>query len=457
MAANRDLRGLPGHMRDAVIGHGIDFVRVEQPDLHGVARSKLVTVEHLADIVETGLNFPLPPLALDLQCEAVGGSGYLAERGFPDTRLRLDFDSFAVLPWLPATARLIADPFHARDSAPAQAGARHVARSQVDRLAELGYQLLGGFEYEFYLLEDTAGIAAEARVRQFGSFDRADHHLIQEISRALRRLGIEVTTANLEYGPGQVEINFAPAHGLRSADDAYTFRNAIREIAAGHGRVASFMTKPAFDRSANGCHFNQSLWRDERNAFADPAERYGLSPIGRHFLAGQLAHAAALSALYAPTINCGKRFRPNSFAPISANWAIDNRTAAIRVKEAGGPGLHLENRLPTAASNPYLVLAGSIAAGLDGINRRLEPESPIGAVGHAATSQALPHRLEAALVALERDHVLLEALGPEFVQVFLAVKRHEIAKARRAITDYDTPAFLERVDPWERSEILTVL
>ena len=457
MPAGHNGQGLPDHIRDLVSRHGIEFVRVEQPDLHGVARSKLVTIEHLAGLAGSGLNFPLPPLALDLQCEAVDGTGYLAERGFPDTRLRPDFDTFAPLSWLPATGRVIADPSHASDLAPVAGAARQVARTQVDRLAREGYRLLGGFEYEFYLLDDAAGISSEARVRQFASFDPADHHLVQEISRALQLLGIEVTTANLEYGPGQVEINFAPAQGLAAANDAYSFRNAVREIAAKHGRIASFMTKPALERSANGCHFNQSLWRDGRNAFADATDAYGLSSIARHFLAGQLSHAAALSALYAPTINCAKRFRVNSFAPVTADWAIDNRMVAIRVKGAGTSEAHLENRLPTGASNPYLVLAGSIAAGLDGIRRRLEPPAPKLAGVEPGSAEPLPQRLETSLTALERSDVLREALGAEFIQLFLAVKRHEIAKAKRALADYDTPAFLERVDPWERSEILTVL
>jgi glutamine synthetase len=449
--------GLPEQVRDLIEKHQIEFVRVEQPDLHGVARSKLVTVAHLAEIAGKGLNFPLPPLALDVQCQAVSGSGYLAERGFPDTALRLDFDTLAPLPWVASTARVIADPYHAADGAPASAGSRHVARALVRELEWEGYQLLGGFEYEFYVADDLDGVATQGNLRQFGSFAPGDQALVGEIVRGVAALGIAVTTANLEYGPAQVEINFAPATGLVAADQAYTFKNAVKEIAAASGRVASFMTKPSLERSANGCHFNQSLLRDGSNAFADPEDPDRISALARHFLAGQLLHAPALAALYAPTINCSKRFRPNSFAPVRADWAIDDRSVAIRVKSAPGRPVHLENRLPTGASNPYLVLAGSIAAGLDGIRRRLEPPPSVRQAPADRRYETLPQRLEIALAALEQDAVLRAALGAEFLQVFFAVKRHEIEKARGAIADYDAPGFLDRVDPWERAEFLTVI
>jgi glutamine synthetase len=458
MPSDRSLPGLPASLREAIKAGGIELVRVEQPDLHGISRSKLVPIRAFEELPgRTGLNFPLPPLALDVQCEAVAGSGYLAERGFPDTRLKPDLATFAPLPWVPATARVIADPYHAADGGAAAAGARHVARTQIARLAQAGFELLSGFETEFYVFDDETGIAADAQVRQFASFAARDHALVREILRGLAPLGLKVTTANLEYGPGQFEINFAPALGLAAADQAYTFKNAVKEIAAGEGRIASFITKPAIDRSASGSHFNQTLLRDGRNVLADTGAADGLTPLGRHFLAGQLAHAPALSALYAPTVNCAKRFRPNSFAPFRADWAVDDRSVALRVKTALGEPAHLENRLPTAASNPYLVLAGTIAAGLDGIRRRLEPPAPSRGGTTATDYAALPASLDAALDALEQDAAIRDALGQEFIQVFLAVKRHEIAKARRVIADFDQPDFLQRVDPWELAELLPVL
>lgn len=441
----------------AVRDHGVRFLRIELPDLHGISRSKTIPAKRLKAVAESGLNFPLPPLALDVQCEAVQGTGYLEERGYPDVTLVPDLGTFAVLPYSEGTARLIADPHHAASGESVLAASRTVARKVFSEAAALGFDVLSGFEYEFYLLDTATLEPATATVRQFASFEDQDRALLFEIAEALEAFGIEVTTLNLEYGPSQFELNFAPSWGLRAADQAYTFKTAVKEIAAKAGRVASFITKPSIARSANGLHYNQSLWIDGRNAFADRANPDGLSATGRHFVAGQLHHASALAALFAPTINCAKRFRPHSFAPFEADWGFANRTVALRVKGAGDDNVHVENRLGAGAANPYLVAAASLAAGLDGIRRALAPP-PARAPGDETTRFApLPTTLEAALAALEADPVLVAALGPEFVKVFTTVKRHEIAKARRAVADFDAPSFHDRVDPWERAELATVL
>jgi glutamine synthetase len=452
-----EINGSLDEVEALVRDRGVRFVRVEVPDLHGIARSKTVPVKRLKAVAKSGLNFPLPPLALDVQCEAVQGTGYLEERGYPDVTLVPDFATFAVLPFSEGTARVIADPHHVASGESVLAASRTVARKVFNEAAALGFDVLSGFEYEFYLLDAATLEPATGTVRQFASFEDADRGLLFEIADALDALGIEVTTFNLEYGPSQFEVNFAPARGLRAADQAYTFKNAVKEIAAKSGRLASFITKPSISRSANGLHYNQSLWIDGRNAFADRSSADGLSVAGRHFVAGQLHHAPALTALFAPTVNCGKRFRPHSFAPFEADWAFGNRTVALRVKGAGGENVHVENRLGAGAANPYLVAAASLAAGLDGIRRALTPPAPRAPGDETRRFAALPTSLEAALAALEADPVIVEALGPEFVKVFTSVKRHEIAKARRAIQGFDDPSFHNRVDPWELTELATVL
>jgi glutamine synthetase len=133
-------------------------------------------------------------------------------------------------------------------------------------------------------------------------------------------VGLDPITANAEYGPGQMEINFGPAWGVAAADHAFTFKNGVKEIARQHGMIVSFMTKPHIDQSANGCHYHQSLWQGDKNAFLDDSGEDGLSDICRYFLAGQLAHAGAICALAAPTVNCAKRFKLYSFAPTNATW-----------------------------------------------------------------------------------------------------------------------------------------
>src|SRR6266542_2630909 len=220
------------------------------------------------------------------------------------------------------------------------------------------------------------------------------------------------------------------------------------------------MTKPYADQSASGCHFHHALYRlaDNSNAFDDPNGTGGLSEVARQFIAGKIAHAPALTALYAPTVNCAKRYKLYSFAPTNATWGLENRTVGLRIKGVRGANTHVENRIPCAASNPYLVLAGTIAASIDGMRNKLASPDPVGGMAYGMDGVTdIPTSLGAALDALEADAVLREALGEEFVKLFVAVKRHEIGKARAAIADFDTPDFNNMVDPWEREELFEFL
>jgi glutamine synthetase len=220
------------------------------------------------------------------------------------------------------------------------------------------------------------------------------------------------------------------------------------------------MTKPYADQSASGCHYHHGLLRRDSgaNAFADPDAEDGLSPVARHWIAGLLAHAPALTAIAAPTVNCAKRYKRYSFAPMNVTWGHEDRTAALRVKGARGAETHLENRMPCAGSNPYLVLAAVVAAGLDGVERELEPPPPTAAMAYADESATkLPATLDAALSAFEEDQTLGASLGEEFVKLFLAVKRHEIQKARTAMPEYSRADWPDVVTDWERENLFEYL
>jgi glutamine synthetase len=438
----------------------IEFVRFEQSDTHGIARSKLVPTRHVARFAEDGLNFLLGQLGFDAQASVAPGTGYLEELGFPDSRIFPDLATFRVLPWLDATARLICEPrFY--DGRPAGAAPRYVARRQLEALEALGYRVGTGYEYEFYLREAASGHPPYLGIQIFATLrNEFDGAFIRQLIRDLSAVDVDIITANAEYGPGQQEINFAPGWGIAGADAAFSFKHGVKEIARQHGYTASFMTRPYGDQSSSGCHFHHALYRvaDGGNAFDDPSTPDGLSTLARQFIAGQIAHAPALAALYAPTVNCAKRYKLYSFAPTNATWGHENRTVGIRIKGVRGANTHIENRIPCGASNPYLVMAGTIAAGIDGIRRGLEPPEPVAgmAYGMAGVSD-LPTSLGAALDALAADEVLRAALGEEFVKLFVAVKRHEIGKARSAIPSFDTPAFHDSVDEWEREELFEFL
>jgi glutamine synthetase len=438
----------------------IEFIRFEQSDTHGIARSKLVPLAHVERFGRDGLNFLLGQLGFDVQAGVAPGTGYLEELGFPDSRIFPDPETYRVLPWLDATARLICEPrFY--DGRPAAAAPRYVARMQLEALAALGYRLRSGYEYEFYLQDAATQAAPYPGIQIFATLrNEFDGSFIRQVIRDLRAVDVDVITANAEYGPGQQEINFAPNWGIAAADAAFSFKQGVKEIALQHGYVASFMTKPYADQSASGCHYHQGLYRVDggANAFDDPQAPDGLSRVAHQFIAGQLAHAPALTALYSPTINCAKRYKLYSFAPVNATWGLENRTVGIRVKGIRGENTHLENRMPSGACNPYLVMAGSIAAGIDGIRRELEPPAPVAGMAYGLEGVTdLPVSLEAALNALEADEVLRSALGEEFVKLFVAVKRHEIGKARGALATFDAPDFRDTVAGWERADLFEFL
>jgi glutamine synthetase len=436
----------------------VEFVRFEQTDTHGISRSKTVPARHFEHFAQNGLNFLLGQLGFDVQAGVAPGTGYLEEQGFPDSRIKPDFDTFQILPWADKTARVLCEPYFV-DGRPALAAPRLVVKKLLAELDAMGYRLLSGFEYEFYFVDAATrqppfpGIQIFATMRN--NFNEA---LVYQILRHMSAVGVDIITANAEYGPGQMEINFAPALGLSAADQAFTFKNGVKEIAQQHGMMASFMTKPHIDWSANGCHYHQSLWSGDKNAFLDGLSEDGLSDVCRYFLAGQLVHAPAICALAAPTVNCPKRYKLYSFAPTNATWGFENRTTAIRLKGTGDDGTHIENRCGCGASNPYLLMAACLAAGIDGLKNKMEPPAPVTGIAYGMSRVTdLPTRLDQALDTLEQDSVMQEALGAEFCKLFVAVKRHEIGKAKAAIKDYGTPEFDNRVDSWEQNEYFEFL
>jgi glutamine synthetase len=439
---------------------GVDFIRFEQTDTHGISRSKTIPVGHFNHFAANGLNFLLGQLGFDAQAGVAPNTGYLEERGFPDSRIYPDLSTYALIPWADNTARLLCEPYF-QDGTLAMAAPRAVARKLLGELESLGYSFFSGFEYEFYLQQRDNqqppfhGIQIFATLRN--NFDEA---LIYQILRDMNKVGVDIITSNAEYGPGQMEINFSPASGIAAADQAFTFKNGVKEISQRNGYMASFMTKPFGDQSANGCHYHHSLvdLKSGRNAFSNPEKPEEMNETCRWWLGGQIQHAAALTALLSPTVNCAKRYKLYSFAPTNATWGLENRTVGWRIKALKGEGAHIENRLPGGASNPYLVMAGVLAAGLDGLRNHIEPPAAVEGIAYGMTGvQDLPQRLEDALDALEGDALMRTSMGEEFIKLFVAVKRHEIGKAQAAIPEYNQPTFLDTVTDWERSEYFEFL
>ncbi len=434
---------------DGLLSHweseGISNVLFELPDMHGVARTKIVPLNKVRGFAEKGLNMYGGTLTLDTRSFVVSDSKYNEEKNYADQVLIPDLSTASIVPWMNKTARLICDTYWA-DGTPLHAAPRHVLRRAIAELDKLGYQAVVGLEYEFYLLDPTTMKPVFDGLHIFNHMRNTAVPVAERIVELMPQIGIDIITANCEYGPGQFEINYGPHQGLRAGDLGFTFKNGVKYIARQLGYHATFMTKPFTDQSASGAHTHISLVSKEsgENAFLDTNDKHGLSQTAYHFTQGMLKHANAAMALMAPTPNCYHRFVPHHFAPSNISWGLEDRTALIRAKNSRDSRTHLENRLPTALSNSYLATAAVIAAGILGLKEaEMPPELVEGLAESYGGFEPLPPTLDNALNALESDEAFRSILGDEFVQVFTTIKRSELARLKAHVTDWERDEYLE--------------
>jgi glutamine synthetase len=423
---------------------GVHTLLVQFTDLHGVAKGKWVPAQHLDEVLRTGAGFAGPSIA----GTGLGRSGPRSEY-----YARGDLATLKALPWMPGFARIVGDG-HV-DGLPFEACPRQVLKRQIARLAERGWALKTGIEPEFFLLRrsgDGAFVPADDHDRldkpsyDLKSLPRQSGFLLA-LRSALEAAGLTVTQIDHEDAHGQYELNFAYGDALASADHLMLFKLAAQHLADERGLVFSMMPKPFADQPGSGMHFHASLWQGEHCLF-DPAGGADklLSHHGRAFVAGVLAHAPALCALAAPTVNSYKRLTVGeslsgtTWAPAYIAQGPNNRTALVRTL----PG-RFEWRLPDASANPYLATAALIAAGLDGIDRGLDPGPdrtedlfalPLAQICERGIG-LLPQSLAEALDALEADGVVSGALGAVLTQQFLQLKRAEWIEYARHISAWE--------------------
>jgi glutamine synthetase len=357
-----------------------------------------------------------------------------------EIRLVPDLDTFAVLPYAPKSARLLCD-MRTLDDEPWAACPRSFLKRTIEQARRSGLQFKAAFENEFTL--------ARREGEQYVPLDRSPCFstigmdsatpVIIELVEGLIAQGVFPEQYYAELGPGQQELPVRFADALTAADNQLTLRETARGVALRHGLLASFAPKPFPTEAGNGSHVHFSLWRikDGKNHFHDPRGRYGLSDAGLAFVGGVLTHLPALVALTAPSVNSYRRLQPRFWSSAYTAWGPDNREAAVRVPSTRR-GLEMEStnlelKPSDPSNNPYLALGGLLAAGLDGIDRKLDPGDP-SLVDPDTLSEAdrerrgirrLPTSLGEALVALERDEVLRAALGEVLCKEYLAVKRSE--------------------------------
>ena len=432
---------------------GIRFIQLQFTDILGVVKAVTIPIHRLEDSVRHGTWF---------DGSSIEGFTRIAES---DQYLAPDMATFNEIPWQPGsgargTARVICDVFTPRGE-PFTGDPRFVLRRQVDRARRLGYIVNTGPELEFFLFRrGDDGRISPLPHDQAGYFDYSTD-LAQEVRQdmvdALEAFGISVEAAHHEVAAGQHEIDFEYADALKTADNAITFKFALKAIAQQHGLYATFMPKPIHGINGSGMHTHQSLYSvaDGRNAFADPGAPYGLSDVARSYMAGILSHARGMIAVLAPLVNSYKRLVPGYEAPTYITWGRTNRSALIRVPMIS-PGKSIEGtrcevRCPDPSSNTYLAFAAMIAAGLDGVERGLTLGDPVeeslfemDAARIAEKGiRELPGTLGEAIDELENDAVIAEALGDHVLSHYIAAKRAEWNEYRTQVTGWELDRYLE--------------
>jgi glutamine synthetase len=439
-------------LRALVRDRSIEFFFAQFVDMHGKPSAKLVPAHHIDDLLTDGAGF----------------AGYAAgdigqSPNDPDIAAMPDIRTFTPLFWRPGIARLACDL--TVEGQPWPYCPRTILRNQVARAAELGYELKVGIELEYFLVRRTADGGIEV-ADDWDTLPKPCYDMraltrnldfVTTVADAVTALGWDNYATDHEDANGQFEQNFAFADAVTTCDRAVFFRYMVESLAQERGLIATFMPKPFTHLTGNGCHMHLSLWRDGENVFLDESDPMGLSKLAYNFVGGLKTHAAANIALTAPTVSSYKRLVTGSrsgsaWAPVHISYGYNNRTQMLRIP---GPG-RIEDRTVDGSCNPYLAATGILAAGLDGIERGLDPGAPTTDVNLHEMSDAelaaigvsqLPSNLLDATRALSTDDVLRAGLGAcageDYVDYFVATKQDEFAEAHQQVTRWDIDRYLQ--------------
>lgn len=427
--------------------NGVRFIRLQFTDIFGSLKNVAITEKQLKKALDNEIMF---------DGSSIDGFVRIEES---DMYLRPNLDSFVIFPWRPQqgkVARLICDIYRP-DGTPFDGDPRYALRRAIADAAELGYEMNVGPECEFFLFEtDENGHATTITQDKAGYFDLAPtdrgENARRDMTLALEEMGFEIEASHHEVAEGQNEIDFKYGPALETADKIMTFKLVVKSIAQRHGLHASFMPKPIFGINGSGMHVNMSLFKDGKNAFADPSDKNGLSKIAYHFIAGLLKHIKGLSAVTNPLVNSYKRLVPGYEAPVYLAWSCSNRTALIRVPASRGAGTRVELRCPDPSANPYLVLAVLLQAGLDGIKNNLEVENETVANIFAMTDSQrkeagidnLPNNLYEAVNFMKESELAKSALGEHIYENYVEAKEAEWDDYRTKVHDWEIENYLNR-------------
>lgn len=447
----------------------IEFVKVGAPDIEGVFRGKRVASKFFLDSITDGF----------AQCDVLFGWDIAEnvlpnlkfsnwEHGFADIVMKPDLSTFAPVPWEDHVASGICDLW-TEHGEPVTIAPRFILGNLVERARTLGYEPMAASELEFRFFRENQ---MSLREKDFGpdltplnpgmncyaiSQASADDHLLSRIARMMREHGVEIEGYNREHGPGMYEMNIHYGNALTAADRTMLFKTGVKEICHQLGYSATFMAKWNDTEDGSSGHSHMSLWdhNQERNAFWDENAEGHMSPTMRQFLAGILKLLPEFMALYAPVINSYKRYIEGTWAPLNTTWGMDNRTCSVRIINNSKRAIRVENRVPGADANFYLVFSAMLASGLYGIEQQLELPSRLDGNAYEAATVAkalesgqispLARNLTTATDLLERSEAAKEYLGADFVEHFVATRRWEVREYEKAVTNWDRRRYFELI------------
>jgi len=446
-------------LKQEVDSGGIDTVLACLVDMQGRLMGKRFHAQFFIDNAwrEThGCNYLL---ATDMEMETVAGYKSTSwEAGYGDYAMKPDLSTLRRTPWLEGTALVLCDVLDHHTHVDVPHSPRAILKKQVARLDALGMKAYMASELEYFLFDDSYESAQEKSYRNLKTVSayNEDYHIFQTtkeegVTRAIRNglqaAGIPVECSKGEACSGQGEINVQYADALTMADRHAIIKNASKEIAWSKGRALTFMAKWSYDNAGNSSHIHQSLWTSDgaQPLFNDPGAPHGMSDIMRHYVAGLLQHASEITYFLAPYINSYKRFQAGTFAPTKAIWSRDNRTAGYRLCGESSKAIRIECRVGGGDLNPHLAFAALLAAGLDGIENKMQLEDEFSGNAYSGeTLREIPTTLRDATAALDGSKLLRAAFGDEVVEHYVHAAEYEQFEYDRRVTDWEVARGFER-------------
>jgi len=436
----------------------IKWVVVGGCDWNGVFRAKRVPAGRFASTSELAVEFSEYMWVMDLEDQPQptppGFEGHWPDysNGFGDVEAVPDLATLREVPWLDRTALVLCD-YRTTDGRDYEVAPRNVLGNVVARYRELGLEPRLAPEYEFVVFRETARSLHEKQYRDlvplsdrplaYGALQATiDEGVIGQLVESLGEMGLPVDTWAPEGAPGQYELNLTHRPALEAADLGFLFKQGVKELCAKQGMIATFIPKLDADYGSS-LHVHQSLWSDGKPAFHQPDVEYGMAPVMRHYLAGQLESLTDFAAIWWPTPTAFKRAGVHSGAGTTESWGLDNKTVSLRVLAQDGNGCRIEHRVPGADANVYLSTAAMLVGGLYGIENQLEPPAPYKGDAYLDPGlNQLPSSLESAIAIFEQSEIANRYLGEELVRRFAATRRWELEQFRQAVTDWEMRRYM---------------